>query len=101
MNLKIPRVILSLGCTFLSTGANTVWALLQPPSENQGYCFALFVIIITKQAVQESSNKLKFCQDSYTVWSHKHFKNSVQEIENIRSSIFSWFSKRVDICWIH
>ena len=28
---KVPGAILPLGCAFLSTGAKTVWGLLQPP----------------------------------------------------------------------
>ena len=36
MNLKVPGEILPLGCAFLSTGAKTVWGLLQPPFSELG-----------------------------------------------------------------
>ena len=34
--LKVLGAILPLGCTFLSTGAKTVWGLLQPPLRELG-----------------------------------------------------------------
>ena len=34
MNLKVSRVILFLGCSFLSTGTKTVGGCCNPPSEN-------------------------------------------------------------------
>ena len=49
MNLKVCGVIFPLCCVFLSTGAKTVWWLLQPPFGELG--LIIISIIIKKLTV--------------------------------------------------